>query len=147
VDQPYAWTLTIRSAGQTVLTYHRDDTAIDTLFNDDDYVPGCNGYRACKEKHYLHDILASLVVPPSGYSLEGILEASADNTLYHVGRRYLRTCCGIRGAKATRVLTHIERRLRRGTAIVISILSSPVTVESPMVYAPEARRFVPIYED
>jgi hypothetical protein len=113
VDQPYAWTLTIRSAGRTILTYHHDDTAIDTLFHEDDYVTGCHDYCACKEQYYFHDILASLVVPPSGYSLGGMLNPSADNTLSHVGRRYLGTCCGIRGATAMHILAHMERRLRR----------------------------------
>jgi hypothetical protein len=146
-DQPYTWTLRIRSAGRTVLRYQRDDTAIDALFHGEDDVLGCQGYRACKAQYYFHDILASLVVPPSGYALDGLLDASADNTLYPVGRRSLRTCCGIRGVKATRILTNMARRLRGGQAIVIAIRRSPLTTEPPMVYAPEVRRFVPIYEE
>jgi hypothetical protein len=49
VDQPYAWTLTIRSAGRTILTYHYDDTAIDTLFHKV-YTTGENVNRAISDQ-------------------------------------------------------------------------------------------------
>ena len=144
---PFSWTLTIQSKGKQMLKFDGDGAWFDKFFNDENYVGGCKGYAECKEKFFFHDILDRLVVPPSGYSVEGILNKSASNTLYAIGGAYLEKCCGIRGKEADTILSGMAARLRSGKAIVINTFTSPETVDPPMIFAPEIDRFVPIYED
>jgi hypothetical protein len=144
IDSPFSWVLTICSGGNVLYRQTGNDSAIDILFHDAGYVPGCGDYSECKIKYYFHDLLSRLEVP---YSLEGVLDRRQSNTLYPIGQAYLDTCCGVRGAAADTILSSMERRLRSGASVVISIPTSPQTRERPMVFVPEVNRFVPIYEE
>jgi hypothetical protein len=144
LTSPFSWELSIRSRGDVLCSYSGDDSNIDVHFHDEGYVPGCNDYVACKRKYYFHDILGGLEVP---CRLEGILDRTHGNTLYPIGGAYLDSCCSLRGAAAEAILSAMEKRLRNGRAAVISIPTSPMTREPPMMYAPEVNRFVPIYRE
>jgi hypothetical protein len=142
MTSPFSWELSIRSRGSVLCSYSGDDSSIDENFRDEVYVPGCNDYVECKKKYYFHDILDGL---EARYNLEGILDRTECNTLYPIGGAYLDSCCSIRGGAAEAILSAMEGRLRNGQAIVISIPTSPMTSEPPMMYVPEVNRFVPIY--
>jgi hypothetical protein len=144
LTSPFSWELSIRSRGSTLCSYSGDDSAIDKNFHDEGYVPGCNDYVECKKKYYFHGILDGLEVR---YNLQGILDRTRSNTLYPIGRAYLDSCCSIKGAAADAILSAMEERLRHGQAVVISIPTSPMTSEPPMMFAPEVNRFVPIYKE
>jgi hypothetical protein len=144
LTSPFSWELSIRSRGSVLCRYSGDDSAIDKNFHDEGYVAGCNDYTGCKKKYYFHDILDGLEVR---YNLEKILDRTQSNTLYAIGGAYLYSCCSIKGATADAILSAMEERLRRGQAVVISIPTSPMTSEPPMMFAPEVNRFVPIYEE
>jgi hypothetical protein len=144
LTSPFSWELSIRCRGSVLCSYSGDDSAIDKNFHDEGYVLGCNDYVECKRKYYFHDILDGLEVR---YNLEGILDRTQSNTLYAIGGAYLYSCCSIKGAAADAILSAMEERLRRGQAVVISIPTSPMTSEPPMMFAPEVNRFVPIYEE
>jgi len=146
-QSPFLWKLTISSSGKQIFKSESNDTWMNSFFSDRGYVLGCTNYDTCKEKYYFHDIIDSLIHDKSSYDLEGILNRTASNTLYPVGRSHLKKCCSIQGPQADKILAGIESRLRSGKAIVISVLKSPVKSGAPMVYAPEIHGFVPIYED
>ncbi len=144
---PFSWTLTIKFDGKEVFRSEKDGAWFDAFFCDENYVQGCKGYLACKNKFFFHNILGNLIVLPNRYSVEGMLDKAEGNTLYQKGRAYLEQCCGISGQKADSILSGMAGRLRNGKAIVINILTSPETVDPPMMFAPEVNRFMPIYED
>ncbi len=141
---PFTWTLWIDSLGKLIYSWREDDTNIEILFHDVQYVSHCASYLDCKRVWYFHDILSELVI--SNYSLEGVLDRSQSNTLYALGGAYLRSC-GVDAHKTEAILSGIERRLRDGTAVVLSVPTAPEGREPPMVYAPEVGLFVPIYQD
>jgi hypothetical protein len=142
LSSPFSWTLSISSQGHQIYALSGNDTRIDTLFHDKGYVDDCRGYLDCKKKYYFHDILDGLEVP---YNLNGILDRSHSNTLYSVGSEYLGACCAIKGSDADTILSRMEARLRSGKAVVLTVPTSPMTSEHPMMFAPEVNRFIPIY--
>jgi hypothetical protein len=144
LTSPFSWELSIRSRGSELCSYSGDDSVIDKNFHDEGYVPGCNDYVACKKKYYFHEILDRL---EARYNLEGVLDRTQSNALYPIGGAYLDSCCSIRGPAAEAILSAMEKRLRNGQAVVISVPTSPMTGQPPMMYAPEVDRFVPIYQE
>lgn len=146
-NSPFQWSLSISSSGKQLFTYASDDTRIDPFFADRGFITDCSGYAECKKKWYFKDILNSLIVPRSGYDLEGILDKSKSNTLYPLGRQYLKECCGIKQNDADAILSRIEKRIRNNQAVLISIPKSPVTSDALMIFCPEVDRFIPVYED
>jgi hypothetical protein len=147
ISKPVSWSLIIWSDKKVLLKHTSDDSRIDTFFNDPKYVTNCTGYIDCKEKWYFKDILDIIIVPPTGYDLEGILDKKYDNTLYPLGRAYLSKCCGIGPKKADQILSRIEKRIRSGSAVMITIPDTPATAGALMTYCPEVNRFIPVYED
>jgi len=148
MHSPFTWELSITANGKDIYTYASDDTEIDKFFGSKGYVKNCQGYVDCKKKYYFHDILDNLVLNGNKwYNLEGTLDKTQSNTLYPIGRNYLEKCCAISGTKADAILQNIENKLRNGTAIILNMVTSPVTARNPEVFAPEIGRFIPIYVD
>jgi len=139
---PLKWTVTISSLGETVLSQTREDKDINGFFGDEGYVGDCRGYLECKSKWYFKDLLSILVVPKSGYDLEGIMPG-----IEGVAGKYLAERLGVRGEKAKALVSGIKNRLQKGQAIVISIPDTPATANPIMVFSPEVRRFIEIYQD
>jgi hypothetical protein len=147
IAKPISWSLTIKSVNRVLLQHTRDDARIDAFFKDSNYVTNCTGYLECKKKWYYHDILDILVVPTTGYDLEGILDKKYGNTLYPLGRAYLAKCCAIGRKRADHILASIEKRIRNGSAVMISIPDTPATGGALLTFCPEVSRFIPVYED
>jgi len=144
INSPFSWTLSIVEDGKEIFSYSSNDSNEDKNFNDDGYVSDCRGYLECKKKYYFHDILENIVLTKNQYNVEGMLKSPSHVS---IGKTYLEKCCTIHGSKADTILMNMEKKLRNGTAIVISIPVSPVMSGTPMVFAPEIGRFVPIYQD
>jgi len=148
ITNPMQWSLTIRSGEKVLLRHSRDDSNIDSLFNESRYVGGCTGYLECKRKWYYKDILDTLVVPRTGYDLEGILDKKYSNTLYPLGRAFLAKCCNITSKRAHDILAEIEKRIRSGSAVMIVMPDTPLSATGPlMTFCREIDRFIPVYED
>jgi hypothetical protein len=147
LNSPFFWTLVIRSEGKDVFRYDGDGSWFNTFFGQDGYVSGCNGYVACKEKFFYRDILDDLILPPSDYNVDAFVDESASNSLYGLGRPYLKQCCNVDGKNAEAILSGMAERLKNGTAIVIQNYTSAATLDPhAAMFAPEVGRFVPIYE-
>jgi hypothetical protein len=142
LSSPFTWTLSILSLEKTILSHTSNDRDINNLFADEGYVEGCKGYVECKSKWYFTDILANIVIPKSGYALEGIMPS-----IDAVAGEYLANQLSMRGDKAKAAIAGIKSRLQKGQAIVISIPTSPVTSGPIMVYSPEVSRFIEIGQD
>jgi len=148
IKAPFLWSLTIISDGKIIYSHNSDDSWLDQFFNDIGYVSDCKDYLSCKNKYYYHDILESLVLTGNKwYNANGILDKSQSNTLYPLGRKQLSECCNITGARADAILSKIESKLRKGSAVALNVLKSPVQASPPMIFAPEVGRFLIIYED
>ncbi len=147
ITKPFRWSLTIRSDKKILLEHTRDDSKIDSFFSDQNYVTNCTGYIECKKKWYYKDILDIIIVPRTGYDLEGILDKKYENTLYPLGRAYLAKCCGIGPKQADRILANMERRIRGGSAVMITIPDTPATGSGLLTFCTEVDRFIPVYED
>lgn len=147
IRKPMQWSLTIRSDKKILLEHTRDDSKIDSFFSDQNYVTNCTGYIECKKKWYYKDILDTIIVPRTGYALEGILDKKYENTLYPLGRAYLAKCCGIGPKQADRILANMEKRIRSGSAVMITIPDTPATGGGLLIFCPEVDRFIPVYED
>jgi hypothetical protein len=147
ISKPVRWSLTILSADKVLLRHSRDDSKIDSFFEDSGYVVDCTGYAECKRKWYYKDILNSLIVPANRYNLEGVLDKKQTNTLYPVGRAYLAECCGIGPKQADPILAKIEKRIRSGKAVMITIPDTPVTNGILLTFCAEVGRFIPVYKD
>jgi hypothetical protein len=141
---PLKWTLTISSLGETVLSHTSDDKDkhIDGFFRDEGYVGECKGYLECKSKWYFKDLLSILIVPKTGYHLGGIMPG-----IEEVAGQYLAKRFGVRGEKAKAIISDIKTRLGKGQAIMISIPDTPAISDPIMVFSPQVRRFVEIYQD
>ena len=148
ITKPMQWSLTITSNEKVLLTQSHDDSAIDSFFNDFRYVGNCTGYSECKRKWYYKDILETLVVPRTGYDVEGILDKKQSNTLYPLGRTYLANCCSITSKRADDILSEVEKRIRGGRAVMIVMPDTPAAANGPlMTFCGEVDRFIPVYED
>jgi len=145
---PFTWTLSIHADGdadgKTIYHTERNDAEIDAIFNDAGSMEGCSGYAACKQRYYYTQILEGLI--PTDLDVTAILDRSSPNGLYGVGRAFLKQCCARAGLAADKILKDIEAGLRDGSAIVIAIPTSPVAAGPPMVFAPDAGLFVPIFQ-
>jgi hypothetical protein len=142
---PFFWTLTIFAGGNEIYSYSSHDKDADELFSYYFKKEECKDYLDCKKKYYFHDILNRIVIPKTGYDIDGITNRSFETTLYHVGGAYLSKCCGIAGKQAESILSAMETRIRNGSAILISVPYNPVKDQPPMMYAPEVERFIPVY--
>ena len=145
--KPFKWTLTITSGEMTLLTYDSDDAWLDRNFNDQGFVDNCKDYLSCKEQYYFRDILDTVLSGESSYDVEGILNRSAPNTLFPIGRAFLKECCNITASRADQILGLVETRIRGGKTVLICIPLSPVQLRDPMVYVQEVKQFVPVYRD
>jgi hypothetical protein len=147
LSSPFFWTLAIRSEGKEVFRYDGDGTWFNAFFGQAGYVSDCTGYDACKEKFFYRDILDNLILPPSSYNVDAFLDKGEINSLYGLGRPYLKQCCGVDGKEADIILSGMAERLKNGTAIVIQNFTSAATLDPhAAMFAPEVGRFVPIYE-
>lgn len=140
------WTLTVRSGKKVLLRHTQHDEYTDQTF-DPQSMTNCTDYIECKKKWYYHDLLNSLVIPSSRYDVEGLLNQSQGNTLYPLGKKYLARCCQIGAERAERILAKIERRIRAGTAVIITIPDTPNNAGPLLIFCPEIELFVPVYED
>jgi hypothetical protein len=146
LTSPFFWTLTIRSEGKEIFKYSGDGTWFNSFFGDDGYVSGCTGYVACKEKFFYRDIL-DLILPPSSYNVDAFVDEAASNSLYGLGRPYLKECCKVEGRNADIILAGMAARLRNSTAVVIQNYTSAMTLNPhAAMFVPEVGRFIPIYE-
>lgn len=144
-QSPFLWTLTIDSGDTTIFERDSDDTDIDPMFDDRETLPLCPDYATCKQQYYYREILDNLIV--QGYDPELFLDREDGKSMYYAARDYLRDCCNLTASAAEKILRGIESRLRARTAIVISVPVSPAQPGPPLVWAPEAREFVPVYEE
>jgi hypothetical protein len=146
LTSPFFWTLTIRSEGKEIFKYNGDGTWFNSFFGDDGYVSGCTGYVSCKEKFFYEDLL-DLVVPRSGYNVDAFVDEAASNSLYGLGRPFLKECCAVEGSDAEIILSGMAERLKNGTAVVIQNYTSAMSLNPhAAMFAAEVGRFVPIYE-
>jgi hypothetical protein len=146
VESPFYWTLLVQSQGKEIFKYEGDGTWFNSFFGDEDYVSGCSGYVACKEKFFYQDILDRFVAPLSDFELEAMVDPSASNSLFDLGATYLMQCCGIKGEDAQSILSGMAERLRNGKAVVIQNFTSVETLDPyAATFAPEVGLFVPIY--
>jgi hypothetical protein len=148
ITKPVQWTLTITSNEKVLLRQSRDDSKIDSFFNDPNYVGNCTGYLECKKRWYYKDILETIVVSRTGYDVEGILDKKDSNTLYSCGRAYLAKCCNITPKRADDILGDVEKRIRSGTAVMIMLPDTPASATGLlMTFCPEVDRFIPVYQE
>jgi hypothetical protein len=146
LTSPFFWTLTIRSEDREIFKYDGDGTWFNSFFDDVGYVSGCTGYVACKEKFFYGDIL-DLVLPPSSYNVDAFADEAASNSLYGLGRPYLKKCCSVEGRDADIIVADMAARLRNGTAVVIQNYTSAMTLNPhAAMFVPEVGQFIPIYE-
>jgi hypothetical protein len=143
---PFKWELKIYS--KTKIIYHRtgSNEKIETFFSDPDYIGDCSGYDDCKCKWYFHDFLERIIVRMSADNV-GVFDKTAPNSIYVVAKQALKNEYKKNPALVDKAIQNAADRLLSGKAVAIVIPDEPEIATPPMVWMPEFKRFVPIYED
>lgn len=145
IFSPFLWEMTISDNNGAFFEVSGFDTDIDINFNDKGYLQGCYDYLSCKKKWYYEEKI-NIIVPYSKVNIKGVTDRRQTNTLYNIGYKFLVEDCKITDNDASIILKNIEKKIINNEAVFIMIPMAPASGSVLMVFSPEIRKLVPIYE-
>ncbi|MFA8343220.1 MAG: hypothetical protein ACEPO8_09660 [Rhodothermaceae bacterium] len=139
IDAPFKWNLSIVSNGNKILDHKADDTIINKLFTDKNFVDeDCKNYKECKKQYYYSYILGNLI---SGIDVDRNYD-SISSTI----KEELKEKTKLSDKEIEQLTEKIISRIRRKELAVVSIHESPVQRHFPIVYVKEINKFVIVYK-
>jgi hypothetical protein len=143
---PFKWELKIYSKGKIIYQRSGSNERIVPFFSEQNYIGDCSGYDDCKCKWFFHDYLEQMIVKLSSDNV-GVFDKSAPNSIYATAKKYLNKEYKKNPKLAEKAINNAVKRLLSGRALAIQVFDEPEMPTPPMVWMPEFRRFVPVYED
>jgi hypothetical protein len=143
---PFKWELKIYSKKKIIYYRTVSNKRLESLFSDADYIGGCSGYDDCKCKWYYHDFLERIIIKMSADNV-GVFDKAAPNSIYVVAKQALIKEYKKNPTLVEKAIKNAADRLLSGKAVAIVIPDEPEITTPPMVWMPEFKKFVPIYED
>jgi hypothetical protein len=146
LTSPFRWRIEVRDVhGEEVFSRCVLDTLIDPLFHERNLLPRCSGYAGCKRAYYFERIPAAAfrrtVLPASS----GVFDRNSPGSLYHLAAGFLTDTLALPEGESAHHVQEIARMLLGVGGWVLSVPSSPLLEEPPLVYYPPLNRFIPIY--
>jgi hypothetical protein len=144
-NSPFSWQLKIYSKGVVIYERNGNNKRIDQLFADPEYIGDCGGYDECKCRWYFQDFF-DCIVQNASTNVLGVTDPNRPNSIYVIAREALRREAESNPSLVERAINEAAVRIRAGKAIIIAIFDEPEGPTPIMVWMPEFKRFVPIYE-
>jgi hypothetical protein len=143
---PFRWQLKIYSKGTIIYQQSKDNARIEPLFSDPNYIGGCTGYAECKCQWFFEKFLGRLIVGRDRFA-DAVFDKSTPNSIYVTMKQHLKKEYKENPNLVDKAIQNAAIRLRSGKAVAIVVPDEPEMPTPPMIWMPEFRRFVPVYED
>jgi hypothetical protein len=145
-NEPIKWTLTIKAGNSIIFQHDSDDTWLDPFFADKGYVLDCDDYLSCKQKYYKNNLLDGLVVVTDLSPNEHAFDEDNSGSIQVVARKELINKYHIPDDQASQIIESMISRLKNRKAQVLYVPISPVQNNFPIMYIPEIKGFITVYE-
>jgi hypothetical protein len=145
-NSPFKWELKIYSKGKIIYQSSGSNERIEPIFSQQNYITDCTGYDECKCKWFFHDYLDQMIIKMSSENA-GVFDKTAPNSIYATAKKYLRKEYKKNPKLVDKAINNAVERLLSGKTVAIQAFDEPEIPTPPMVWMPEFKRFVPIYED
>ncbi|HEY6873050.1 MAG TPA: hypothetical protein VI298_10035 [Geobacteraceae bacterium] len=143
---PITWGLKIYSKGKVIYQRSGSNKRIEPFFSQKGYIAGCTGYDDCKCKWFFHDYLDQMIIKMTSENA-GVFDKTAPNSIYATAKKYLHKEYKKNPKFVDKAINNAVERLLSGKAVAIQAFDEPEITTPPMIWMPEFKRFVPIYED
>jgi hypothetical protein len=142
---PFEWELKIYSKNIVIYRRNGSNDRIDKFFSDPNFIGGCKDYDDCKCQWYFQGFLDRMT-ETIGLDNAGIFDKAAPNSIYVVAKKALKIENKNNANLVKKAINNAANRLSSGKAVVISVFDEPEVHTPLMIWMPEFKRFVPIYE-
>jgi len=144
-DKPITWQLTIKVQDSVIFQHHSDDAWLDAHFAENGFVADCEDYLTCKKKYYETDILSRLIVVTDLSPNNQIYGRNNPGSIYVVARKELINNYHISEIHASQIMESMISRLKNKKAQVLCVPISPVQTYFPIMFVPEVKAFITMY--